>query len=233
MRDGQPHLTPSGPEIVYVAVPVASVQVHDTWHVSGLCGTGSNDVSATDIFVPEARVFSIGPQPVRPEPLYRMPLLGWFVAHVAAVSLGIARGALEEFAGMADSKTPTFSTAVLADRPAVQLEVARAEATIAAARAFVHDAVGDLWQTVCRGDTPGPRQVALARVAAANAAEVGAAVTHAVAVLAGGNAIRQTSPLQRRVRDAEAVAHHFSVSPHVWEDAGRVFLGRRPTAPMF
>jgi hypothetical protein len=35
------------------------------------------------------------------------------------------------------------------------------------------------------------------------------------------------------MRDAEAIAHHFTVAPYVWEDAGRVFMGRQPTAPMF
>jgi hypothetical protein len=39
--------------------------------------------------------------------------------------------------------------------------------------------------------------------------------------------------MQRFMRDAEALTHHFTVSPHNWEDAGRVLLGREPTAPVF
>jgi len=35
------------------------------------------------------------------------------------------------------------------------------------------------------------------------------------------------------MRDAEAITHHFTVAPYVWEDAGRVFLGRQPSAPIF
>jgi hypothetical protein len=54
-----------------------------------------------------------------------------------------------------------------------------------------------------------------------------------VSVLAGGSAIYAASSLQRHTRDAEAITHHFTVAPYVWEDAGRVFLGRAPTAPMF
>lgn len=49
----------------------------------------------------------------------------------------------------------------------------------------------------------------------------------------GGSAIYTSSSLQRHTRDAEALTHHFSVAPGVWEDAGRIFMGRKPNAPMF
>ena len=40
MENGQPRMTPHGPEIIHVWLPVANVTIHDTWYVSGLCGTG-------------------------------------------------------------------------------------------------------------------------------------------------------------------------------------------------
>jgi alkylation response protein AidB-like acyl-CoA dehydrogenase len=234
MENGQPRMTPMGPEIIHVFMPKSAVQVHDTWFVSGLSGTGSHDVSASDVFVPSQRVFTIGPpDPRETRPLYKMPPLGWFVSHVAAASLGIARGALDELTRLAQTKLPTFSTAVLADRAAAQVELARAEAAVAAARAFLHETVEDLWETVTGGREPAPRQVALNRIAAAHAAEIGASVCRTASVLAGGSSILLESPLQRHMRDAEAIAHHFTVAPHVWEDAGRVFMGRAPNAPMF
>jgi alkylation response protein AidB-like acyl-CoA dehydrogenase len=234
MEHGQPRMTPMGPEIIYAVMPSKEIQIHDTWFVSGLSGTASNDVSASDVFVPEHRVFMIGQPPAdRPEPLYRMPPLGWFVSHVAAVALGIARGALDELVELAQTKLPTFSMAVLADKPVAQAELARAEAAVAGARAFLHETVEDLWRTVMTGAQPTPRQIALNRVAALNAAEVGASVARKVGVLAGGSSIFKTSAFQRHARDADAIAHHFTVAPHVWEDAGRVFMGRTPNAPMF
>jgi len=215
-------------------MPTKAVEVHDTWFVSGLCGTASNDLSARDVFVPGERIFTIGSPAGRPlQPLYQMPPIGWFVSHVAAVSLGVARGALDELITLAQTKTPTFSTAVLADRPAAQIELARAEGSLAAARAFLYETVEDLWQTVRTGAQPTPRQIAMNRVAAASATDVGAAVARTVGVLAGGGAIFKASALQRHMRDADAIAHHFTVAPHVWEDAGRVLMGRSPTAPMF
>jgi indole-3-acetate monooxygenase len=234
MENGQPRMTPMGPEAVHVFLPAKAIEVHDTWHVSGLCGTGSHDFSAQDVFVPDARVFLVGdPGRCRPEPLCRMPPLAWFVSHVAAVSLGIARSALDEVIDTGQKKVPFFSMTVLADHSVTQVEVARAEATLAAARALLHTSVADVWRVVSTGEQATPRQVAMIRIAAMNAADAAVAVTRTAGLLGGGSAIYATSALQRHTRDAEALRHHFSLSPGVWEDAGRVFMGRKPNAPMF
>jgi alkylation response protein AidB-like acyl-CoA dehydrogenase len=234
MDNGKPRMTPHGPEIIHVWLPVANVTIHDTWYVSGLCGTGSNDFSATDVFVPDRRIFRLlDPTDHRKEPLYQMPPVGMFVFQVVCVSLGIARAALDELTEMAQTKFPTLYQQVLADKPVVQIDVARAEAELGGARAFLFESVGELWDTIRAGKTPTLRQIAQGRIAATHAAETAARVTGAANRLAGGSAIYTGSPMQRHARDAEAVTHHFTVAPHSWEEAGRVFLRRPPTTPVF
>jgi len=231
---GRPRMTPRGPEIVHVWMPVSEVVIHDTWYVSGLCGTGSNDFSATDLFVPEQRIFGLlDPSGHRAEPLYQMPPLGLFVFQVACVSLGIARTALDDLTELAQTKKPSLYTAVLADKPVVQVQLARAEAALGGARSFLYDTVEEIWQSVCAGRAPTRRQIALGRLAATHAAETAATVTRTANTLAGGSSIYSTSSLQRHARDAEAVTHHFTVAQHTWEEAGRVLLGREPTVPVF
>jgi alkylation response protein AidB-like acyl-CoA dehydrogenase len=234
MENGKPRMTPRGPEIVHVCLPVSDVVIHDTWHVSGLCGTGSNDFSATDVYVPQRRVFALlDPSGHRSEPLYQMPPLPLFIVHVVCVSLGIARGALDELTEMAQTKLPTFYTQPLAERAMAQVEIARAEAALGSARAFLYAVVEEMWETVTAGRTPTNRQLALAHVATTHAAETGAAVTRTMNTLGGGSALYSSSSLQRHARDAEAVTHHFTVAPHTWEQAGRVLLGRDPLVPAF
>ena len=98
-------------------MPVSEVVIHDTWHVSGLCGTGSNDFSATDIFVPKQRIFALlDPEGHRSEPLYQMPPLALYVFEEVCVSLGIARRALDELTELAQAKVPSLYTEVLAER---------------------------------------------------------------------------------------------------------------------
>jgi alkylation response protein AidB-like acyl-CoA dehydrogenase len=234
MENGKPRMTPHGPDILHVWLPVASVAVHDTWHVSGLRGTGSNDFSAADVFVPERRTFRLlDPADHRKEPLYQMPPVGMFVYQVVCVSLGIARAALDELAEMAQTKVPTLYQQVLADKPVVQIEMARAEAELGSARAFLFETVEDMWHTVRSGGPPTPRQIARGRIAATHAAETAARVAGSANTLAGGSAIYDASPMQRHARDAEAITHHFTVAPHSWEEAGRVLLGRPPSTPVF
>jgi indole-3-acetate monooxygenase len=234
MENGKPRMTPRGPEIVHVCMPVSELEIHDTWYVSGLRGTGSNDFTATGVFVPEHRIFALlDPSGHRPEPLYQMPPLGSFTFQVASVSLGIARGALDELTQLAQTKVPSMYTTVLADRPVAQVEVAKCEAALGAARAFLYAALEDTWQCVSAGRAPSSRQIALGRIAASHAADAAAAVTRTANTLAGSSSIYSASALQRHARDAEAVTHHFTVAPHTWEEAGRVLLGRKPNVPAF
>lgn len=234
MEDDHPRMTAGGPEIVHACMRVSDVEIHDTWHVSGLRGTGSNDFSAADVFVPDHRIFALlNPAGHRAEPLYRMPPFALFVFQLVAVSLGIARSALDDLTDLAQTKVPSMYTAVLADRPAAQIELARTEASLGGARAFLYETVEDMWSSVLAGDAPTGRQIALGRIAATQAAETAAAITRIASTLAGGTSIYTTSSLQRHARDADAAAHHFTVAPHTWEEAGRVLFGRTPIVPVF
>ena len=234
MEDGKPRMTPDGPEMLHVCMPVHDVEVHDTWHVSGLSGSGSLDFSAADVFVPAARTFALlDPAGHRPDPLYRMPPLGLFVYQLAAVGLGVARRALDDLIELAQAKVPSLYTTVLADKAVVQVELAKAEAALGAARAYLYDAVEDLWRTVSAGREPTPRQVAAGRLASTHAVETAASVARTACTLTGGSAIFDRSPMQRHMRDTEAMTHHFTVAPHTWEEAGRILLGRPTIAPAF
>lgn len=234
MQDGKPVMTPHGPEIIHVCMPAAEAEIHDTWHVSGLCGTGSFDFSVRDVFVPDRHVFALlDPAGHRSEPLYRMPALHLFVFQVPCVSLGIARAALDELSEVARTKVPTMYMAPLADKAVVHIELARAEAALGGARAFLYELAGEMWDVVRGGRTPGARELALSRIAATQAAETGASVARIANTLAGGASIYTSSSLQRHARDAEAITHHFTMAPHTWEEAGRVMLGREPIAAVF
>src|SRR5688572_9381040 len=170
MEEGNPRKTPFGPEIVHAWMPVRDVVIHDVWHVSGLCGTGSNDFSAKELFVPNHRLFALlDPTGHRREPLYQMPPLLLFTFQVAAVSLGIARAALDELNEIAQTKKPTLYNQVLADKAVVHVELARAEAAVLGARAFLYDTVKNMWESVSRGGVPTKRDLAVGHIAATQA----------------------------------------------------------------
>ena len=83
-------------------LPRDEVTIHDTWHTTGLAGSGSNDYSVTDAFVPEGHTFSPLLPGVRSEPLYRYR--GFFFANLAAVSIGCARRMLDDLRALMAEK---------------------------------------------------------------------------------------------------------------------------------
>ncbi|MBA3324713.1 MAG: acyl-CoA dehydrogenase family protein, partial [Rhodobacteraceae bacterium] len=157
---------------VFCYFPRAQVTVHDTWHVSGLRGSGSSDWEVRDVFVraEEAHPF-LGHAPTDPGLLYRMPPISVFAWTVAVVPLGIARGALDAFASLAGGKIRLGTTTVLRDRETIQAMVGRAEATMRSARAFLAAAMTELMAATDIGGERLVRARASLRLAAAHAAE--------------------------------------------------------------
>src|SRR5437879_4198650 len=158
-------------------------------------------------------------------PLYAFPVFGLLALGIAAVALGIARRALDELVALAGAKTPTGSRRLLAERPAIQAEVARAEATLGAARAFLAETVGGAWE---RAQTAGAieiRERARLRLAATHATLASACAVELVYGAGGGTAVYAASPLQRCFRDIHVATQHAMVAPATLELAGRILLG--------
>jgi alkylation response protein AidB-like acyl-CoA dehydrogenase len=225
----QPKLGPDGkPLYLMCALPPAQANVLDTWDTTGMRGTGSHDYTVTDVFVPEERVHPVVDPSPRPQPLYQF--VGWtHVAH-AALGLGIARVAVEEFVGLASGKMATWfsSEGKLATRTTIQARVAQAEALVGSGRAYVRAATADMWETVCRGDRPTPEQRAVYRLAIAQAMTNSVQAVDLMYSAGGATAIYAQSRLDRCLRDVHTAAAHVWVAPDNYELAGRLLLGLDP-----
>ena len=75
-------------------------EIVDTWDVAGLRGSGSHDVKADGALVSEkwARVDLVLLPALYDNPVYRIPVPLRLAYNKAAVAIGVARGALDEFA---------------------------------------------------------------------------------------------------------------------------------------
>ena len=92
------------------------VTIEDTWHVSGLRGTGSHHYQVSNAFVPEGRSVVMGGRGRFERPLYQFPMLGLLAMGVSSVSLGIGWRALDAFKELADTKVPTGAVKGLASQ---------------------------------------------------------------------------------------------------------------------
>ena len=213
-----------------LALPKAELEILDTWHTLGLRGTGSHDAVAHQVFVPHARVFSLVDGPVLDRPLYRFPIFGFFALSIAAAALGNARAAIDTLVELAAGKVGLGSSRTLAERPATRAAVAAAEASLGASRALYYQAIEAAWRAAQADE---PVSVALRnelRLAATHAVRTSADVVRSMYDLAGGSAIYDESPLQRRFRDAHTATAHFQVNEASRELPGRILLGQAADA---
>ncbi len=207
-----------------VALPKEDLEVLDTWHTLGLRGTGSHDSVADEVFVPSDRVFSLFDGPVVDRPLYRFPVFGFFALSIGAAALGNARGAIDDLTELACAKKGLGSTRTLAERPATQAAVATAESALEAARALYYQGIETAWQASQSGKGVSVEARNRLRLAATHAVRTSADVVRDMYDLAGGSAIYDSSPLQRRFRDAYTATAHFQVNEASRELPGRILL---------
>lgn len=214
-------------ELKVAALPRTDLEVLDTWNTNGLRGTGSHDCVATDLFVPDHRVFSVvdGP-PDDATPLHRFPLFGYFALSIAAAALGNARGAIDDLVDLAAGKKTLGSTRTLAERSHTQATVAESEAALRAARLLMYQSIDEAWQAAQREQPVAQELKVGIRLAATHVVRTSAKVTTAMYDLGGGAAIYRTSPLERRFRDAHTATAHFQVNPASYELPGKLLLGQ-------
>jgi alkylation response protein AidB-like acyl-CoA dehydrogenase len=207
-----------------VALRKEDLEVVDTWHTLGLRGTGSHDTVADEVFVPANRVLSLLDGPILDRPLYRFPVFGFFALSIAAAALGNARGAIDDLVELAGGKKGLGSTRTLAERSTTQTAVATAEAALSAARALYYDAIDAGWRASQDGGGVPVGVRNRLRLAATHGVRTSADVVRAMYDLAGGSAIYDHAPLQRRFRDAYTATAHFQVNEASRELPGRILL---------
>jgi alkylation response protein AidB-like acyl-CoA dehydrogenase len=237
VENGVPRIDGNGvPETRQCLLRLSQCEILDTWHTTGLRGTGSNDVGVRDEFVEEDRSFSFqDPKLVtRPGPLYAFPFM--LMAKASAPALGIARHSIDAVIESAPSKPARRYTigerieapGVLRDNVYVQEAVGRAETLLAAARAYFFNVMGDLWMTLLVGRQPSERQVALFTSAYPHVVGACVEVVQLVYKTAGGAAVYQRGPLDRCLRDVLTMNQHVIGAPRTYEMAGRLLLGLEP-----
>jgi alkylation response protein AidB-like acyl-CoA dehydrogenase len=233
----QPCLTPAGPEMVELFLHPGAAELIDNWHVSGLRGTGSYDLRADDVFVPAefAGGFSMpaGPRALRESAISRIPFMtALVIAQSPPVALGIARSAIDEFKALARAKMDPMGGPALCEQVQAHGGLARAEALLAAARAYFFSEVGQIWVSAVEARQISLEQRTRTRLACLTAVENATAAVDLVYRLAGSSALFLSSPLERCWRDVHAAAQHFQVQEGRWETAGRVLFGLEPNSPI-
>lgn len=210
----------------YLFVPAAEAELLDTWHVRGMRGTGTHDFAVNDVFVPAERtVLQAGAPLLETGPLYQISRSLLFATGDAAVALGVARSCLDAFRELAGAKTPRMMQATLRDQPMVQAAVGNSEANLRSGRAFLNEAVRDLWtEAASTGAISLDRRAAL-RLATTHAIRLAVEVVDALYKAAGVTVIYEGNLIQRHFQDIHVISQHLQGRFAHYELVGKHSLG--------
>lgn len=214
-------------------LPREAVTIVGDWDVSGMRASGSFDTEVHDVEVPLEWTFVRGAASNIDEPLFRYPLIAYQAQCHAAIGLGVAQGALDHATGLGAYRGITTGAAPLAERAYFRTGFARAHAALQSARAWYLDVADEVWETVCAGLPVGDEQKARMRLSAVNVSDVAAEVVHEVVKICGARTVERLNPLNQMRLDAQVPQLHATLSQHVYDDAGAVLLGLRPSTPGF
>jgi alkylation response protein AidB-like acyl-CoA dehydrogenase len=231
--EGRPCLDAGGkPAERTLLFPRASAAIKDIWHAVGLKGTGSDTYTVNDLFVPARYSFTRESGADRREsgPLYRLTTFQLYGCGFAAVALGIARATLDAFIATAAAKVAMYGTKPLRESAVVQAEIAHAEARWQSSRAYLMHALDAAWETALRGESPALQQRAALRLAGVYATEQCREVVELAYHLAGGSAIFENQPFERRLRDMHAVSQQVQGQFVNFEHVGQVLLALPSTS---
>ena len=217
------------PEQVMFAIPASEVTIPDSWHTLGMRGTGSHDFTVTDAFVPERRTGMLVPleklSPSCSAPIFRMSL--WFaVTSLAAPALGSARSAIDALVALGSRKTPNYTGLKVGERPVAQLQLARAEATLGAARSYMYHALEEAWETVASGQFLSQSHKIKLQLATSHAIEASAAAVDLVHAAAGTSSIKDGQTFEQNFRDVHTITQHAFGSAARLESAGKLLFGQ-------
>ncbi len=217
------------PTIRSLLFPAKEATLLDTWNTIGLRGTASDSYRVADLFVPEAFSGTRTDPAARRErgPLYAFTMQGLYAVGVAGVALGIARAMLDAFVALAGKKAPR-GLIRLADTATVQAEVARAEATLGAARAYLMETLAAIYTHADDVDPIDVDDRARVRLACSHAIHGAIEVADFTYKAAGADAIFPGSPFERRFRDMHTLSQQTQSRGAHYEVVGQILLGMPP-----
>ena len=222
-------------ELRMFMVPRDDYRVIDNWHVLGLRGTGSKDVEAKDVFVPEHRTLAVDASKggsvhpgaaANPGPIFRIPLFAALPHMLTGIPLGIVQGAYDIFLEGLRVRASRYSGKSLADMTALQIKVAEASACIDAARLLLRSGCISAQAIAERGQVPDLMTKVTWRRDGAFAAQLCGRAMDVIFKSAGATGLYDGQPLQRCFRDLHAANAHITM---MWDAQattfGRVALG--------
>ena len=214
-------------------IPRDDYEIRDTWHVSGLAASGSQNVEVKDCFVPEHRSILMPhlahapstDSTVHTGTLYRLPLIPFFTIFLAAPILGATIGAYEFWRERSRTKFTGLSNERVTEFTHQQIRFAETAVDIAASQALLNEAIN----RVDSGEPFTTESYNRLRLYYAAISRFCVQAVERLYATSGGATNYSVNPLQRYWRDIHAMSAHIGLNfDTAGEQFGRAEFGLPP-----
>ena len=237
MENGEPKIEDGHPTLVGAYMKAGDCRIVDNWNVLGMHATDSNDIEASDVFVPDQRLFPLTPEFTPGQhfegPLYRFPAAGANIACLLSpVSLAVARNAIGELKILAEKKTPLGSAVPIRERGVMQRKLGRAEALVQSARIYLHSKLAECWSRTVAGATITLEEKADLLLTATHVNQSCVEAVELVYTAAGTNGIYLKNKLAHYFCDTQVLRQHGFMNESRYETGGQIHFGLPPDLPI-
>jgi indole-3-acetate monooxygenase len=229
--DGKPVFAGDAPVTRFIILPADRWRIEETWHASGLAGTGSHHVALDHVEVSESRTCDLLNDPSCVPGPFEATVLPFLPIVHAAVAVGIASGALADLAAIANGgRRQLLATSDQRDSLVFQHELGRAGAGLSAAKSMLEVQSAALWHRALKGSLDDKADFVEALQASAWIHATCSGFVDRCYELAGSAVL--TSSLERRMRDIHLAGQHMFAGERYYALAGARYLGFPPVNPL-
>jgi indole-3-acetate monooxygenase len=220
------------PEPRVVFVPLADIEIEDTWRSAGLRGTGSHHVRADGVPVSLEGSCRFTDAPWAEGTMWRLPIYTVLIPVLAAVPLGIARGAVDAVLALVrDGREARRGQ--LRDDPVGMAELAAADTDLRAADALLRRSLEEADGLAARGERVGLQLQARILLAAMRGCDVAVASTSVAHALGVAAAVFDDSSLLKALLDVQTAHRHALFGHQHRAPLGAAIAGGDVTYPPF
>jgi 3-hydroxy-9,10-secoandrosta-1,3,5(10)-triene-9,17-dione monooxygenase len=215
-------------------IPINEVSVIDTWQVDGMVGTGSNDVEANAVFVPEHRSQPVSEMAEGRGPgalwhdshIFRIPMLPFKCITAACPAVGAAKEAVHLFFERIQQRTLWGSGTKQSDHGPAQMRLGLLESRADSVEQELFRLAVDIEAWGQAGEPCPPSERARQRLLAARIVRESRDIVRDVVEASGASSHFLDNPLQRIHRDVHTLSCHTVFDLDVASSAyGRTLLG--------
>lgn len=200
----------------------------NSWDAHGMAGTGSYDVIVKDVVVPVSHTFVRGGKLTPDGIFFKYPTITLAAQVLAITAAGVARTALNIVLDGAANRKSATGAPNIGDRSYVQIEMAKADASLRAARLFFYDSVAAAWEMLESGMELDRHSISMMRLSTTYLVRECASVVRAAYHLSGMEAAYYGSHLSRCFRDVHMPTQHAFMGEISYQNAGAIMFGKDP-----